>query len=323
MARKPRIEYPGALNHVIARGNQRRDIFRDDADRVRYLTRLKEYKTRYEFLLHAYVLMSNHVHLLIETRQTGLAKIMQGLHQTYTQGYNRRHGTVGHVLQGRYHAIVCDRETYLLQLTRYIHLNPVRAGLVKDPADYPWSGHLEYIGTAPPALVDVELVLGIFAKHADTARKQYEAFVREDLAGANRPEYYRVSEQQVLGDDQFIENVRRKTAVRSRGPVKRQSVTDLLNAVIRATGVTKDRITGRDRSGDAVNARRLLIQAGVVNAVPGRELAKMLGRDPSLISRLGRMTDHERMAAIQLTKVNKSSLTPSGTIVNKSSLTPF
>jgi putative transposase len=310
MARKPRIEYPGALNHVIARGNQRRDIFCDDADRVRYLTRLKEYKSRYEFLLYAYVLMSNHVHLLIETRQTGLAKIMQGLHQTYTQGYNRRHGTVGHVLQGRYHAIVCDRETYLLQLIRYIHLNPVRARLVKDPADYPWSGHLEYIGTAPPALVDVDLVLGIFAEHTDTARNQYKSFVRDNLAEAHHPENYRVREQQLLGDDQFVEKVRRKTSVRPHDPVNRRSVTDLLNAVIRATGVAKDRITGRDRSVDAVKARRLLIQAGAVNAVPGRELAIMLGRDPSLISRLARMTDHERMAATQLSKLSNSSPSP-------------
>jgi hypothetical protein len=134
--------------------------------------------------------------------------------------------------------------------------------------------------------------------------------VRDDLTGANRPEYYRVREQQLLGDDQFVEKVRRKTEASSRGPVKRRSVTDLLNAVIRATGVTKDRITGRDRSIDAVNARRLLIQAGVVNAVPGRELAIMLGRDPSLISRLARMTKHERLAALQFTNVNNSSLTP-------------
>jgi len=310
MARKPRIEFPGALHHVIARGNQRRDIFCDDADRVRYLTRLKEYKTRHKFMLYAYVLMSNHVHLLIETRQTGLAKIMQGLHQTYTQGYNRRHGTVGHVLQGRYHAILCDRETYLLQLTRYIHLNPVRARLVRDPADYPWSGHLEYIGTSHRALVDVDLVLGSFTECADTARKQYDAFVRDDLAGTNRPEYYRVRERQVLGDERFLEKVLRRTGARSRDPVKRQSVTDLLDAVVRATGVAKDRITERDRSADAVNARRLLIQAGVVNAVPGRELATMLGRDPSFISRLAQMTDHERMTAAQLIKVNNSSLTP-------------
>ena len=310
MARKPRIEFPGALHHVIARGNQRRDIFCDDADRVRYLTRLKEYKTRHKFMLYAYVLMSNHVHLLIETRQTGLAKIMQGLHQTYTQGYNRRHGTVGHVLQGRYHAILCDRETYLLQLTRYIHLNPVRARLVRDPADYPWSGHLEYIGTSHRALVDVDLVLGSFAECADTARKQYDAFVRDDLAGTNRPEYYRVRERQVLGDERFVEKVLRRTEARSHDPIKQRSVTDLLDAVVRATGVAKDRITGRDRSADAVNARRLLIQAGVVNAVPGRELATMLGRDPSFISRLAQMTDHERMTAAQLIKVNNSSLTP-------------
>lgn len=300
MARKPRIEYPGALHHIIARGNQRRDIFCDDADRTRYLVSLKEYKTRYEFLLYAYVLMSNHVHLLIETRQTGLAKIMQGLHQTYTQGYNRRHGTVGHVFQGRYHAIVCDREAYLLQLTRYIHLNPVRARLVKDPASYPWSSHLEYIGSAPPALVDVDMVLGIFAEQIDNARKQYEAFVQADLTGPSRPEYYQTREQRLLGDDQFLEKVQQLTDGILHDSVQRRSVEDLLGAVIRTTGVTRDRITGRDRTAEVAHARRLLIQAGTICAIPGCELAKVLGRDPALISRLGRMTAHERMIATQL-----------------------
>jgi len=154
------------------------------------------------------------------------------------------------------------------------------------------------------------MVLGIFAEQADNARKRYEAFVQADLAGVSRPEYYRVREQQLLGDDRFLEKVQRVMDGKLHDPLQRRSVADLLEAVIRATGVTKDRITGRDRSADAANARRLLIQAGTLSAVPGRDLAIVLGRDPSLISRLARMTDYERITATQLTKVNKSSLTP-------------
>jgi len=110
MAREPRVEFEGAFYHVIARGNQRQDIFRDDKDRAIYLERLEHYRKRYDFKLYAYVLMSNHVHLLIETQKIPLSKIMQGIQFTYTQYYNRRHRTVGHLFQGRYKAILCDRE---------------------------------------------------------------------------------------------------------------------------------------------------------------------------------------------------------------------
>ena len=116
MARKSRVEFEGALYHVIARGNHRRDIFRDEADRETYLERIEHYRERYRCVVYAYVLMSNHVHLLIETGAVGLSKIMQGIQFSYTQRYNRRHRAVGHLFQGRYKAILCDRDAYLLEL---------------------------------------------------------------------------------------------------------------------------------------------------------------------------------------------------------------
>src|SRR5882724_3921209 len=119
MARKPRVEFDGALYHVIVRGNHRRDIFRDTTDRVTYLERIEHYRERYHCMVYAYVLMSNHVHLLIETGVVGLSKIMQGIQFSYTQKYNRRHRRVGHLFQGRYKAILCDRDAYLLELVRY------------------------------------------------------------------------------------------------------------------------------------------------------------------------------------------------------------
>jgi putative transposase len=114
MARKPRVEFEGAFYHVIVRGNHRQKIFRDDRDRLYYLDRVEHYRQRYQFRLYAYVLMSNHVHFLLETGNTPLSKIVQGIQFTYSQYYNRRYRTVGHLFQGRYKAILCDRDAYLL-----------------------------------------------------------------------------------------------------------------------------------------------------------------------------------------------------------------
>jgi REP element-mobilizing transposase RayT len=136
VARKPRVHIAGALYHVIARGNQRQKIFRSDADRRRYLELLNEYRMRYPFRLLAYVLMPNHVHLLLEMERHPLSKIMQGLQQSYTAYFNRKYKLVGHLFQGRYKDILCDRDAYLLELVRYIHLNPVRSKLVRDPGEY-------------------------------------------------------------------------------------------------------------------------------------------------------------------------------------------
>src|SRR5688500_8460786 len=144
--RKPRVEFEGALYHVIVRGNHRRDIFRDESDRVTYLKRIEHYRERYSCIVYAYVLMSNHVHLLIETGAVGLSKIMQGIQFSYTQRYNRRHGAVGHLFQGRYKAILCDRDAYLLELVRYIHLNPARMKDPQNPWKYRWSSHRAYVG---------------------------------------------------------------------------------------------------------------------------------------------------------------------------------
>ena len=132
MARKPRVEFEGAFLYVIARGNQRQKIFRDDRDRLYYLKRVEHYRERYRFIVYAYVLMSNHVHLLLETGKIPLSKVLQGIQFTYSQYYNRRYRTVGHLFQGRYKTIICDRDAYLLGLVRYIHLNPAR---IKNPED--------------------------------------------------------------------------------------------------------------------------------------------------------------------------------------------
>ncbi len=147
-----------------------------------FLDKLSEYKKRYEFLLYAYVLMGNHLHLLIETKEVPLSKIMQGILQSFTQYHNRKYKTVGHLFQGRYKAILCDKEAYLLELVRYIHLNPVRAEMEVDPLLYPWSSHRIYMGLEE-GIVDKELVLSLFHGLEKKAIVMYNEFIKDGIWG--------------------------------------------------------------------------------------------------------------------------------------------
>jgi len=149
MARRPRLEFEGAFYHVLTRGNQKRETFRDKTDYRKFLRILGDYKNRYPFSLYGYVLMPNHVHLLVETGKTPLSKILQGINQRYTMYFNWKYETVGHLFQGRYKAILCNKEEYLLNLIKYVHNNPVRSKLVKDADEYPWSSHRLFL--KPPA----------------------------------------------------------------------------------------------------------------------------------------------------------------------------
>lgn len=190
MARKPRIEYEGALYHVITRGNQRQTIFKNKYDYLKYLEVLAHYKEQYGFYLFAYLLMSNHVHLLIETLEAPLSKILQGINQKYTMYFNWRYNTVGHLFQGRYKAFICDRDEYLLSLIKYIHLNPVRAKISKTPDEYPWSSHRSYMGmNSKNGLVDADQVLMIFSENKSVARNLYRVYMN-DSRGLRRQDVY-------------------------------------------------------------------------------------------------------------------------------------
>jgi REP element-mobilizing transposase RayT len=152
---------PGLLYHVIVRGNHRETVFFDHSDYETYLRRLAVYRARYAVTLHAYCLMPNHVHLVLGTAALPLDRFMQCLQQSYTQRFNRRYAQVGHVFQGRYKALLCATDEYLVTLVRYVHQNPVRAGLAAHAADYPYSGHRAYLGGMATGLVDPTFVLGL------------------------------------------------------------------------------------------------------------------------------------------------------------------
>ena len=145
MGRPIRIEYPGALYHVTSRGNERKEIFKNDADREKLLELVSDYHDRFGILIHAYVLMDNHYHFVLETPRGNLVKIMHGINGAYTGWYNRKYDRNGHLFQGRYRAILVEKDPYLLELSRYVHLNPVRAGISDRPEGYAWSSYPGYV----------------------------------------------------------------------------------------------------------------------------------------------------------------------------------
>jgi putative transposase len=183
MARPLRIQFPGGLYHVTARGNGRQPLFADDTDRERFLTVLTRVVARYHLVCHAHCLMGNHYHLLLETPEANLSSAMRQLNGVYSQAFNRRHERPGHVLEGRFHAQVVDKDAYLREVCRYIVLNPVRAGLVAHPREWPWSSYRATAGEAPaPPFLTVTWVLslGDTSVRAD-AQRRYRQFVGAGL----------------------------------------------------------------------------------------------------------------------------------------------
>lgn len=289
MARKPRVEFAGALYHVIARGNRRATIFHDDTDYTAYLDRLERYRHRDGVTLHAYVLMTNHVHLLLETGDLPLSRTMQTLQFTYSQYYNRRHDKTGHVFQGRYQAILCDREAYLLELVRYLHLNPARIRAPLNPWTYRWSSHAAYVGRSSPTLVSTASVLGSFHRQVGPARQAYRRFMQEGLAHGHQDRFYETVDQRFLGDERFIEEADRRTAAAREVTVRPRRIGFgiLLTAVATVYAVPARAILAPGRKRALVPARELLVYlAREWGHLSTRELGRRLQRDPSMISRL-------------------------------------
>lgn len=203
MARPLRIEYPGAVYHITSRGNAKGMIFDDDRDRQKFLDVLGSVVKKYSWLCHAYCLMGNHYHLLIETPDGNLCRGMRQLNGVYTQAFNRRHNRPGHLFQGRYKAILVEKDNYLLALCRYIVLNPVAAGLVSSPGDWPWSSYLGTMGRiSVPGFLTTEWVLAQFASTRRKACSLYDAFVHQGLGLPSVWEHLRGGV--LLGDEDFV-----------------------------------------------------------------------------------------------------------------------
>lgn len=187
MARQLRIEFEGAFYHITSRGNLREKVFFEDKDKEKFLEVLERTKERYGYLIHAYTLMDNHYHLLIETPKANISRIMQNINTSYTVYINKKYRRSGHLFQGRFKAIIVDKDEYLITLSRYIHLNPVRAKIVQRPEDYKWTSYKAFIGNGANALVDTPDTLSYFSKEKKKAKKAYRRFVEREIREEENP----------------------------------------------------------------------------------------------------------------------------------------
>lgn len=219
MSRPLRLEHAGAFWHVTARGNERQAIFRDDADRREFLGVLDRTVSLFRWRLHAYVLMGNHYHLAFETPEPTLSRGMKQLNGLYTQRFNRRHGRCGHLFQGRFHAVLVQKEAHFLELARYVVLNPVRAGLSRTASAWPWSSFRATAGMErEPEWLDVQTTRSCFASSRDRACAAYRAFVQEGHSAAYNP-WSLLRGQIFLGSESF----RSRAATRARvAPISRE-----------------------------------------------------------------------------------------------------
>jgi putative transposase len=206
MSRPLRIEYPGAVYLITSRGNEKKPVFKDDQDRDNFLNTLQHVNKRYNWICHAYCLMTNHFHLLIETPDGNLSLGMRQLNGVYTQLFNKWHGRVGHLFQGRYKAILIQKDSHLLEVCRYVVLNPVRAKMVEKPEDWKWSSYLATAGkTKPHPCLTIDWVLGQFSRKRGRAEQEYRRFVQWGIG--QQTIWTEVRGQSLLGEDSFVDGL--------------------------------------------------------------------------------------------------------------------
>jgi REP element-mobilizing transposase RayT len=278
MARKPRIYYPGALYHVIFRGNAGQSVFSGDVDRYRFFLLLQEGTCRFGYRVHAFCLMDNHIHLALQAGDLPLSKGMQNLAFRFTRWMNFREGRAGHLFQGRYKAILVDSDAYLLELIRYLHCNPVRAAMVVSPDEYRWSSHRAYLGEETLPWLTTDLVLAQFYDDRASSRSAYNAFMTDGVGEGYRKEFQCGShEGRILGDDRFADTV---LALADGAPHRSKNAELLKEVVLREFGCTMKELGTRSQKKSLGQARAVLgwlaVQTGT-ETLTG--VGKWIGRD--------------------------------------------
>jgi putative transposase len=294
MPRKPRIHYPGAFYHVILRGNAGDPIFFDDRDRYRLYLILQYAVERFRCRIHGFCLMRNHIHLVMEVDDIPLSRIMQNISQRFTKWINYSQSRTGHLFQGRYKALLIDADTYLLELVRYVHLNPVRAGAAADLGEYPWTGHRGYLGKEVIPWLTTDFVLSMLSPRVVQARKAYESYVHDGIGEGMRGEFHSgTCEGRILGDESFADEV----LVRSSQKVEREYTLDeVVGTVCARFRVSEGKLKAPGKIRPMTEARAMA--AAIVQASPHlrlTDLARLLGRDVSaLVKAAQRVTENER-----------------------------
>jgi putative transposase len=284
MARKPRLHVPGGLYHVILRGNAGQDVFLIPADRQVFYDLLAEGVSRFGYRVHAFCLMSNHLHLALQAGESGLSSGMQNLSFRYTRYLNTRLARVGHVFQGRFKAFLVDQDRYGLALVRYIHLNPVRAKRVREAGRYRWSSQRAYMGDEALPWLTTDWVLGQFGPRVAAARSRFATFVESGKAEGHSAMYYGgEDDSRVVGETDFLKRVLKPAA----RPIKPPKLSHLVDHVCRACGLQPADLRAPGRNRQRAQARTLVAWLAVqLRSCTIAEVAHYFSRDPSTISHL-------------------------------------
>ncbi|MBS3906428.1 MAG: transposase, partial [Syntrophaceae bacterium] len=312
MPRQARLDAPGALHHVMGRGIEGTSIFLTNKDREDFLTRLGALCEGELLSIHAWALLDNHFHLLIRTGKQSLSEGMRKLLTGYVVSFNHRYGRYGHLFQNRYKSILCEQDPYLLELTRYIHLNPIRAGVVKTMrglAGYPWTGHGVIMGRLKRQWQEVNTVLSYFGKSRKEAIRKYERYVAEGVEMGKRLELVggglirsmggwsevvslrrrgerEVSDERILGGGEFVERMLEEAEERIKETLRwRKRVMDLkglLREVAKREDLEEEEIRGRSRRKLVVRGRKVFCQVALRKlGYTGASVARFLGMTTS------------------------------------------
>ena len=299
MARPLRLEHEGALWHITSRGNEQKNIFRGDADRKLFLALLEDVAERFNWIVHVYTLMDNHYHLMIETPEKTLSKGMQQLNGPYARKFNKKHKRRGHLFQGRFHSVLVEKEQHLAELTRYLVLNPVRAGMVERPEDWKWSSYRAMVGLeAAPAFLHTDWVLSRFAVDRASAIEKYVEYV-DAGAQIERSPWEDLVGQIYLGSGEWIEKMqalvdaepRSEEHPKAQRHFARPTMEKVVEAVAKTFACTKDEVCTRAMPSARMLAAWLGWQDGLLLL---REIRGSFGlRSNGTISDLIRRCKHE------------------------------
>jgi REP element-mobilizing transposase RayT len=317
MARQARLDAAGTLHHVILRGIEKRQIFDDDLDRETFVNRMGQLALETKTKIYAWSLLTNHAHLLLRSGPGGLPHYMRRLLTSYAQAYNRRHKRYGHLFQNRYKSIVCEEEVYFQELVRYIHLNPLRVGLVPNLGRldwYPWSGHGVLVGEVKYSWQDADYVLSWFGKRAGQARRVYRRYVFEGIKQGRRPELVGgglirslggwsavkslrrsgekvLTDERILGTDDFVEGMLGEADRRVRRSFPSwlgdKEVQQVIEEKCKREGISLQELQMGGRRGAIPEIRSdLVLKLAREWGLPLAEIARQLGVTTSAISQI-------------------------------------
>jgi REP element-mobilizing transposase RayT len=322
MPRQPRLDAPGTLHHVMGRGIEKTKIFSYKTDRDDFLKRLAELCQAGHMIIYAWVLMDNHFHLLLRTGNRSISTSMRKLLTGYVVNFNRRHKRCGHLFQNRYKSIICEDDPYLLELTRYIHLNPIRGGIVADIKDlgkYPWSGHAVVIGTMKREWQETDTVLAYFGRRRREAIKRYKEFIKEGLAQGRRDDLKGgglvrssggwsqvlslrsredkiASDERILGSSEFVQSIISEASEKEKDglrlALKKHGLSSIAKMISAREGIEETALRSGNKRMEVVKSRKIFCQLAVKKlGCSGAEVARYLGITTSAVNRMASAED--------------------------------